>query len=247
MMTQAMVSRRFVPPAVGAFAGGSDAAMAEALHRARGEAFAEGREHGHRHGHAEGRREGEAETREAMQRELDALRGEYALLDQRISVAAALDRVLAARAADMAALEAATRKTVAAALHVLFPTLLLHRAGAEILAVVQRALSDRAQEALRLRAHPATLEAIAAEAAGCRAPERVTLEPDPALAPGAAEMAWTGGGLNFEPAQLLEHVVAMLEALPPPNAAAVPSSEETEKPADETIKLSADTTKEQSI
>jgi len=247
-MAQAIAGRRFVPPAVAVFAGGggSDVAAAEALHRARDGAFAEGRQHGLRQGHVEGRREGEAETRETMQREIDALRSEYALLDQRVSVTAALDQVLAARALDLAALEQATRTAVVAALRSLFPTLQSHRAGAEIEAVLQQALTERPAETLRLRAHPATLDAIAAEAAGCGDPGRVALEPDASLAPGAAEIAWTGGGLTFEPARLLEHVVAMLEAMPPLNAAAVPSSEETEKPADETVKLLDETNKEPS-
>ncbi len=227
------MSRRFIPPAVAAFGGGADAALAEAVARAREEGFTEGRLHGLQDGHAAGRREGEMQTRELLQAELAALRGEYAKLDQQILVSTALDRVLSARAADLAALDLATRAAIAAALRTLFPVLLARSAGMEVEALLREALTERPDETLRLRAHPDTLEAIADETGGRQEePARLTLVADASLAPGAAEIAWTGGGLTFDPAGLLEHVVAMLGAASPP-AATTPLPTSSPKPFEE--------------
>jgi flagellar biosynthesis/type III secretory pathway protein FliH len=227
------MSRRFIPPAVAIFAGGTDAALAAAVARAREEGFMEGRLHGLQEGHAAGRLEGETQMRETLQAELAALRGEYAKLDQQNVVSAALDRVLAARAADLAALDLATRTAIAAALRTLFPVLLACSQGMELEVLLQAALTERPDETLRLRAHPDTLAVVAGEVSG-GPPDttRVTLVADPSLAPGAAEIAWTGGGLTFDPANVLQQVVTLLGAVPPAPATPLlpPSSPE---PAEE--------------
>ncbi len=229
----ACMSRRFIPPAVAIFAGGTDAAFAAAVARAREEGFMEGRLHGLQEGHAAGRLEGETRVRETLQAELDALRTNYAKLDQQNLVSAALDRVLAARAADLAALDLAARTAITAGLRTVFPVLLACSAGMEVEALLQAALTERPDETLRLRAHPDTLAAVTGDARGALPDAaRVTLVADPSLATGAAEIAWTGGGLTFDPASLLEHVAAMLGAVPPsPAAAPIPPS--SPEPAEE--------------
>jgi len=226
------MSHRFIPPAVAMFAGGTDAAVAASVARAREEGFMEGRLHGLQEGHAAGRLEGETQARESLQAELVALRSEYAKLDQQNLVSAALDRVLAARAADLAALDLATRTAITAALRILFPVLLARAQGMELEVLLREALTEHPDETLRLRAHPDTLAAMTGEApAGLPDTARVTLLADPSLVTGAAEIAWTGGGLTFDPANLLEQVVASLGAVPPTPATPplLPSSPE---PAD---------------
>ncbi len=228
------MSRRFVPPAVAAFGIGQEAALAQAVLRAREEGFTDGRLYGQQEGHHAGREEGAAQAREALTAELDRLRSEYAKLDQQISVAAALHRMVSARAADLAALEAATRAAAAAALQALFPVLVSRAAGMEINALLQDALTERAAETLRLHAHPDTLKAIVGEGGVAAEAGRLVLTADAALPPGAAEIAWTGGGLTFDPAALLGHVVAMLEAAPLPAAATLPPSTPSSDMSEET-------------
>jgi flagellar biosynthesis/type III secretory pathway protein FliH len=226
------MSRRFVPPAVAVFGSGADAELAQAVARAREEGFLEGRLHGLQEGTATGRQEGEAETREVMQQQLAELRAEYAKLDQQISVAAALDRVLAARSADLAALEHATRTAISAALQTLFPVLLARTAGQEIAALLHAALTERPTETLRLRAHPDTLDAIADDTNAMPDRARLAVAADSSLAPGTAELAWTGGGLTFDPDALLARVMAVLDATRPPDDAP-PTSTPITEPAKE--------------
>ncbi len=103
-------------------------------------------------------------------------------------------------------------KVAATALQALFPTLLATAAGAEIAVMLADVLAERAPETLILRAHPDTLATIAAETADERDAGRLIPEPAPDMAFGAAEAAWNGGGITFDPAALLARVTAVLTA-----------------------------------
>lgn len=107
-------------------------------------------------------------------------------------------------------LEEATRAAIVATLRVLFPTLLERAAGQEIATLLAEALTERAPEALTLRAHPTTLHSVAANdiPRGTTAP--LTMLDDPTMSLGVAEIVWTGGGLTFDLATLHERVVAIL-------------------------------------
>ena len=74
--------------------------------------------------------------------------------------------------ADRQALEHATRTAIVAVLRMLFPTLLEQTSGQEIAALLTEELTERAPEALTLRAHPDTLRAVGA--APARRPRRTT-------------------------------------------------------------------------
>jgi hypothetical protein len=124
-------------------------------------------------------------------------------------VAESLRELLAARDEDQRALEATARGALAAALSTVFPTLLGLVAGREIAALLADTLTERATDTLTLRAHPATIAAVQAEGPALDA-ERLTMVPDPASAPGVAALAWSGGGVNFDPAALLDRVTAIL-------------------------------------
>jgi hypothetical protein len=41
-------------------------------------------------------------------------------------------------------------------------------------------------------------------------PDGIALTPDSSLDPGAAELSWSGGGLSFDPAALLERITTLL-------------------------------------
>jgi len=127
------------------------------------------------------------------------LRENIAKRDRRIGVADALRQVLAARDTDRASIERATRETAAAALQTLFPTLLARAAGAEIAALLADALTERAPETLTLRAHPDTLATVAMDTAAERDAGRLALAAIDDMPFGTAEIAWTGGGLTFDP------------------------------------------------
>ena len=204
------MSRRFVPPAVAAFGGGPDADLARTVAQARDEGFAEGRDSGFQAGHAAGMRDGEAAAAAAYQTELAALQEKFAKQQATLAVTEALDRLLAARAEDRAALEDDTRAAILTALRVLFPTLLEQAAGGEIAALLAEALTERAPEALTLRANPATLRSVATHDLPGDHANRLTMQDVPAMAVGAAEIAWCGGGLTFDPAALHERVLRIL-------------------------------------
>ena len=61
-----------------------------------------------------------------------------------------------------------------------------------------------------LRAHPDTLRAVAAPEPTRRHAARLTMQPDATLPFGTAEIAWTGGGLTFDPTALHARVVTIL-------------------------------------
>lgn len=197
--------RPYIPPSVAALRpiivveGDDEAALARAA------GFAEGHASGLLEGRLAGQREGEARAREEAREELAALRGKLAKFEASEGVTGALDRLLAARDETDRDLEAAARTVLVSALRALFPALLASAAGAEVALVVNDALSVRAPEELTLRAHPDTLARLAGDV-----PHGVILRPDAALDVGAAALAWSGGGLSFDPAALLERVAALL-------------------------------------
>jgi flagellar biosynthesis/type III secretory pathway protein FliH len=206
------MSLRFRPPPLAGFYSAPDVDNTDALTEARQEGFAEGRTHGMREGHAAGLAEGVEKTRAALQPELDALRETSAKRDRRVGVADALRQVLAARDVDLAVLENAFREAAVAALQKLFPTLLASAAGTEIAALLADALTERTSETLMLRAHPETLATVAAETATERESGRVTVTVIPSMPFGAAEIAWIGGGITFDPVALLARVTSVLAA-----------------------------------
>ncbi len=202
--------RRFVPPAVAAFGDGPDAELAQTLAQARDDGFAEGREVGQREGHTAGLREGEAAATAAHQIELAALQERFAKHQATLAVTTALEQVLDARSADRQTLEDATRIGIVAALRMLFPTLLEQTAGQEIAALLTEALTERAPEALTLRAHPDTLRVVVEQGLPSDHAAHLTMQADATLPFGTAEIAWTGGGLTFDPAALHARVVNIL-------------------------------------
>jgi hypothetical protein len=206
------MSRRFHPPPLAGFYASPEVDAAQTLADLREQGFAEGQSAGRKQGYEAGFMEGAAETRAALQPELDVLRESSGNRERRVGVADALRRVLAARDADLANVERASRELAAAALQALFPTLLATAAGAEIAAMLADVLAERAPETLILRAHPDTLATIAAETAVERETGRLTPEPVPDMAFGVAEAAWSGGGITFDPAALLARVAGVLAA-----------------------------------
>ncbi len=206
------MSRGFRPPPLAGFYAVEDADPGRALAEAREQGYADGHAQGLLEGHAAGASEAAAATRDAMQPELDVLRETCAKQDARNAVYEAMRGLLAARHADLAALELDVRRVAAAALNTLFPTLLARAAGTGIAALLADALAERVPETLILRAHPETLAAVAAEIAAEREDGRLTLVPDPAQPFGTAEIAWSGGGISFDPAALLARVTSVLTA-----------------------------------
>ncbi len=205
--------RRFVPPAVAAFGEGPDAELAQTLAQARDDGFAEGRQLGQREGHAAGLREGEDAATAAHQIELAALQERFAKHRATLAVTTALEQVLDARLADRQTLEDATRIGIVAVLRMLFPTLLEQTAGPEIAALLTEALTERAPETLTLRAHPDTLRAVVEQGLPGDHAAQLTMQADAALPFGTAEIAWTGGGLSFDPTALHTRVVNILAPL----------------------------------
>ncbi|CAH2605531.1 conserved protein of unknown function (plasmid) [Rhodovastum atsumiense] len=204
------MSRRFIPPAIAAFGEGPEAEQARALARAREDGFAEGRVRGQAEGHAAGLVEGIERARAEAAVEIQALQRRCAETAAPGAVLAALQKVLRTQADDLAALEAASAAAVDAALACLFPVLLQSGAGAEVAAITRTALAERTPATLKLRAHPATLAATATELAAQTAAGHLILNPDANLPEGAAEISWTGGGLAFDPHELLLRVRATL-------------------------------------
>jgi len=197
--------RPFVPPSVAALRPIIVMQSDDELVGAPDAKFAEGHACGLLEGRLAGQREGEARARDELQAELVALREKLATKEATNTVALALDRLLAARAETDRALQATARDVLVSALRTLFPALLARAAGAEVAAIVREAIAVRAPEPLSLRAHPDTLACLAGEAF-----EGLALAPDNTLNLGAAELTWSGGGLTFDPATLLERVEAVL-------------------------------------
>jgi len=197
--------RPFVPPAVAALQPIIVLQSDDELAAAREAGFAEGRACGLLEGRLAGQREGEARARSEIESELATLREEMANMHATRTVAGALERLLAAREESDRALEATARDVLVSALRTLFPALLAGAAGAEVAQVVREALCVRPPGPLGLRAHPDTLACLSGETL-----EGLAQTPDAALGPGAVELTWSGGGLTFDPATLLERVEAVL-------------------------------------
>jgi flagellar biosynthesis/type III secretory pathway protein FliH len=215
--------RPYQPPSLLALISDEDGTTAARMlsdERIRSAAFATGRQQGLEEGQRMGREEGVAAARAEAERGLQA---ELERRGQRgaAACAAALEVLLSRREADRRALDADLRAALAGALEAVFPALLARAAGGEVLAMVNAALDERAQEVLTLRAHPDTLSAAGAD--GLAVPERLRLRPDPALPPGQAEVAWGEGGLLYDPAALQARVLALLGA---PAAPASTTSQE---------------------
>jgi hypothetical protein len=230
------MSRRFRPPPLTGFYAAQEVDEAQTLAELRNQGFADGHSAGLKQGYEAGFMEGAAESRAALQPELDVLRESSGNRERRIGVADALRRVLGARDADLAAVERASREVTTAALQALFPTLLAAAAGAEIAVLLADVLAERAPERLILRAHPDTLATIAAETAAEREAGRLVPEPVPDMAFGVAEAAWNGGGITFDPASLLARVTSVLAAA---NQTTDPTLAETLLPEAQALKANS--------
>ena len=216
-MSANQMIRPFIPPAITALrpfmllesdvaAGGDDPTPAS------DPGFLEGHACGLIEGRLAGQRESEARAREAFDAERAILHEKLAKLEAAENVSAALGRLFATRDAAERALEDAARSVLVSALRTLFPVLLASAAGAEIAALINQSLAVRPAGTLGLRANPDTLASLA-----CAAPDGLVLTPDPSLAPGAAELSWSGGGLSFDPAALLNRITALLSPAHPDN------------------------------
>ncbi len=193
--------RRFIPPPVQSLADGDPDAIGPA-HNATYEA---GFDAGKRVGRASGLAEGEALARAASSEEIAELR---AMLDEKTScnsVADALNQLLAARDADRQLLEQQVRATVSVALSTLFPSLMSQAIGSEVAALIDQALAARTLENITIRASAETIRAITTRGLPQAGWARVRLLPD-SNPSGAVDVAWTGGGMTFDPAALLRRV-----------------------------------------
>ncbi|MDQ1077553.1 hypothetical protein [Pseudoroseomonas cervicalis] len=217
-----MMARPYHPPSLTALIAdedGTTAARLAAEERIRAIALETGRQRGLEEGLARGRAEGRAAGRAEAEREAaeeQARRGEKGAA----LAATALERLLARRAEDRRLLDADLRAALVAALEAVFPTLLARAAGGEVAALLAEALTERAADRITLRAHPETLAAMQAEGFPGRDQTqdpagRVRLLPDPALPEGQAEAGWADGGLIYDPAALLQRVLATLGAAMP--------------------------------
>ncbi len=198
--------RRFVPPPIQAFDSSPWCEEPNTIGPVRDPAYASGYDAGQRAGRIAGFADGEAQARFAAASEMARLN---AMLDERRacnSVADILNDVLAARQADRQQMQQEARSAIAAALDLLFPTLMAQTAGSEIVALIDQALNARTSEALAVRASSETIAAIRSCGLSEQSSDRVTLLPDPDRPFGAAEIAWTGGGLTFDHAALLKNV-----------------------------------------
>lgn len=202
------MNRRFIPPAVDTLCEGPQSEAAYEAARAREEGYAEGLRIGRHEGHAVGLRQGEQQAAQAHQAELEKLRGAYARQHTIEILLTALQELLAAREETRRELEAAARAAISSALRVLFPVLLAQAAGQEIAALIGDALAERGIERLTLCADQETIASVKDQ--GLTEGDTLTLLPDPAMKPGTAVATWSGGGLSFDPAALLEQVAAIL-------------------------------------
>ncbi len=157
-------------------------------------------------GYAEGIVEGEARARAAAEHEMARLR---AALDEKNchdGVAGSLAQLLAARDADREAMERLMRGALTAALNALFPSLITHAAAGEIRALIEQAVSERAEDKITIRASAETIATVKSRGLPEGVDGRVTFVPAAKHPYGAADIAWTGGGMTFDPADLLRKV-----------------------------------------
>jgi flagellar biosynthesis/type III secretory pathway protein FliH len=207
------MSRRFIPPSVATFLDGPLSDTARSIAAARDESYAEGLANGRREGHAAGLREGISQSQEARALEMANLENDFAKQHAVGCVLAAFEKLLAAQDTTRHTLERETLDVMIAALRALFPLLLARAQGAEIAALVCEALSEHRSERVSLRASPDTIGLVKAAGPGELDTSRLTLLPDPDMAPGSAVATWTGAGLSFDPAALLEQVTGVLSRI----------------------------------
>ncbi len=198
--------RRFIPPPIQAFDPSSGTGDPDIFGPVRNAAYDVGYDTGRRAGHATGFAEGEAHARTVCGEEIARLR---AMLDEQTacnSVADILTRLLAERDADRRQMEQEARSTVSVTLNTLFPSLMALSAGSEIVALIDQTLTARPAEGITVRASAETIAAIRARGLPEPGVARVELVQDAEHPFGAADIAWTGGGLTFDPAALLRRV-----------------------------------------
>ncbi len=207
--------RPFIPPTLRSFELPATADPVDQHAPVRAEAYTDGYNAGLHDGHAAGMAEGQALVRASADAELARMRG---LLDEqgaRQAVAAALARLTGQRDSDLAAMAEAARTAMAEALQQVFPVFLRSAMGAEVATLVTEAAAARAPEQLTLRAAQATLDAVLAQDLPEAQRARITLVAVPDRPPGWAEIAWTGGGLTFDPDALLWQVSDILSPSQP--------------------------------
>lgn len=197
--------RRFVPPPIDAFDPFSAVGDPNVYGPVRNAAYEAGFYAGSRAGRAAGLAEGEALSRVASTEEIDRLRVLLQEQTARNSVTDAITQLLAARDADRQLLEQHLRSAVSVAMATLFPSLMSMAIGYEIVALIDQALAARTPENITIRASAETIGAITARGLPQTGSSRVTLLPD-ANYSDAIDVAWTGGGMTFDPAALLHSV-----------------------------------------
>jgi hypothetical protein len=203
--------RPFIPPALRTFDPPETDAEPPVDHTPlRDAAFAEGHDAGLRAGHAAGLAEGEARMRAIADAEIAELRSHLDRQAARRAVAAALSNLLEQRDADITALAAAARSALAEALQGIFPVFLRTAMGAEVAALLTDAAEAHSAEQLKLRAAPATIDAVRGQSLPDELLARITFVPVPDRPPGWADIAWSGGGLTFDPDALLWQVADLL-------------------------------------
>lgn len=218
--------RPFVPPSIaGADSGLTDQqrAMRRAEETGRGKGFQDGLVAGHADGYAQA----EAETRQALEPRIAELESELQRRDAEDGLATTLRKVLAAHDADCAALDAACRSTIHAALHLVFPELLRADRGREVVALLHAALQERDSDMLTVRT-TATLAQEMRDAIPPQDASRVQVSIDPAQPAGGATIAWRSGGFTYDPQRLIKDVLAAL--VPDALATTTASSPLCEKP-----------------
>jgi len=204
--------RRFVPPPIDAFEPIMEAGEVDALGAVRDAAYHEGFTAGRRAGHSEGFGQAEAQTRAAWAKDVAEWRGKFEEQTICNTVSQGLAQLLAARSADYLTLTRETRAVIANALELLFPTLMAHALGGELLALIQDALTARASEEVVVRGAAETIAAINAQGLPPGAAARVRLRPIPDYPPHKIDIAWSGGGLIFDADALLRKVNEALVA-----------------------------------
>ena len=205
------MSRRFVPPAVAAFGDGPDADLARTVAQARDEGFAEGRDSLASRARATPpvcRRR--SRGRGGLSGRIGGPEEKFAKQQATLARVTAIDRLLAARAEDLADTRGrhTHRHPGRAAGAVPDPA----RAGGRRRDCRPdgRGAHQRAPEALTLRANPATLRSVATHDLPGDHANRLTDAGRARDGFGAAEIAWCGGGLTFDPAALHERVFGIL-------------------------------------
>lgn len=220
--------RPFLPPPLESLAPPASGAEGEAEHP--GEArrhhdqgyragFAAGLERGHAEGHRAGFADGLRQAGEAASAEVERSRREGVG-----ALRAGIAELLAGRAEDRAAQERDLRATLAASIALIAPALARRSLGAELEALVGEAMAQRGEAGVSLRAHPETLAALPAGAAG----PGLSLRPDPSMRKDTAEASWGRGGLVFSAEALAERLLAILappDTRPPPAAVDAPFNE----------------------